>query len=240
MLKEIVEAIEKQPKLTASKLVVTPNGAFIKRRDLMNLLEICARNGDSKLSVYNPELICLVKSLKRDHQHYLDLEDSVTVGYLIEKGKRLQIPPFEKSDGKLISCKEYLHHKDPMFVNNPHMEAYPSYHSKQYTARFKYDDGFSLLISVHSFEKFVEKVSGKEIKGNPDLNTKRGCLIEMYNHIKEAKSVKRNATLKLMKHNYEEAEYLASNGWIYVVINENPEKILKTCYPKGVSSESIK
>ncbi len=171
-------------------------------------------------------------SLSSNEEHYLaEADNNCLVGYIFnDEGESWNNSNFVRSEGELISCRKELHTLDYWFRNSSSIKLFPN---PNQIASFSIKDGI-FYVDNHAFSQYINRVK----ESIPDekvkkwkLDTKRGCLMSLFNKFKESIPVdRRNAALQIMKYDFERADYRATKDCVFVIVENN---VLKTCYYKG-------
>ena len=146
---------------------------------------------------------------------------------VIKGGKHLPTPPFKREKGIPTSCNSYLHPKDPLYRDNPDITLNIS---NEFIASFNFHP--PILITEHALTNYISRQTNKRKIRDPDINTKRGALMKLYNELRLANPAERkNSIRQIIEHDFKESEYLVFEKWVYVIEKNGKDRVLVTCYP---------
>ncbi len=232
MIEDLVNSVLKLNEESRSKYVrAIKCGIFVDERIVPQVAYKMVWVADIRmpLRAAKREALRRISGLSGDEKYYLDEEDSCLVGYLAaDSAGCLTSIDVQRSNGKIISCRNNLHPGDYLLVNHPAIHLVLN---EEEVASLSL--GWGLVhIHPHAFQRFVERLRETEIEDNrrQEFSAQRACLMSLYHKLKNSVPVERkNAALQIIEHDFKRADYRANGGWIFVIEEGN---VLKTAYLK--------
>ena len=216
MIDDLIKTIRKTPHYGIHARVtndlkeasVTKAGLFLKEASMNHIAHKYANyfKFEKDKQISENQALDEIINMAGKQLHYLDAKKFLWTGYVVPVNKWL-VKRLRSSAGKVISCYDFLHHKDPMFEVHPNLKLLK--HGEN-TAEFSIA-GQTYKVPNVTFYFFVKKWRENEKRKSDNL---RDCMSVLYRLFKKSQPEEDNP------------QHRRHRSWAFVL----EDNVLKQCY----------